>query len=82
MSLRSSRTLQALLRLALAASLGLASSAAAETKVIRDDQGRVVLEIRDDGTRIVHRYGPDGREVESPPPPPPAPTTQTPDAKH
>jgi hypothetical protein len=56
----------------------LAGRALAETKVVRDGQGRVILEIKDDGTRIVHSYGPDGREIEVRTPPP----SGTGDAKH
>jgi YD repeat-containing protein len=60
-----------------------AGSAGAETRYVRDAQGRVVLETRDDGTRISYTYTADGRVVRTvlsdgsvlevaPPPAPPA----------
>jgi len=72
------RVVQAVLLCALLLTPLVAGRAHAETKVIRDDQGRVILEIKDDGTRIVHSYGPDGREIQVPTPPP----SGSGDAKH
>ena len=49
----------------LALASGLVSPAAAESQLIRDDQGRVVLEIREDGTMISYSYDAQGHVVKS-----------------
>ncbi len=69
---RDSRLLQAVLRVsrpvAFCVTLGLcltAQMSSAETRYIKDEKGRVVLEIRDDGTRITYTYADDNRVTQT-----------------
>jgi YD repeat-containing protein len=44
---------------------GMAGTAASEPRTIYDDQGRIVLEVREDGSVVSYTYDDEGRVVKS-----------------